>query len=742
MSSKWRRCVSFSGGSFTTACCTAVVALLGATEAASQASKQISPSAARQIEKLLDEKATRTPTQRKIGSDLLLNQATPRGGATLKSVPELRSEVAIDEAGRTEVDIKGEVTVQLLQRIEDVGGVIVSSFPQYQAVRARLPLERLEEVAELDEVRSIRRAEQPKLHQINVSEGDVAHRAEEARAAFGVDGTGVQVGVLSDSIEALSDLIASGDLPDVTVLPGQAGPAGISEGTAMLEIVHDLAPGAELLFATAFTGQPQFAQNIRDLRAAGADIIVDDIFYFAEPVFQDGIIAQAVEDVVADGAQYYSSAGNSGNLNDGTSGVWEGDFAEVPAPPVLAGLGAHDFGGGANFNTIIVDSPFSFTLQWSDPFGASANDYDLFLLSPDLTTVVGLSTNIQDGDDDPFEEISSEDADGNNIDDTGNTLVIIRYAGAAARYLHLNANRGRLEFATDGQTSGHSAAVAAFSVAAVDVATAGGGPFVGGAANPVETFSSDGPRQIFFEADGTPITPGDLLDGGGLIRQKPDLAAADGVSTATPDFDPFFGTSAAAPHAAAIGALLLSHLPTLTPDEVRERYAKVALDIEEPGIDRDSGIGVINALPALAGLIEVAVDIRPRQCPSILPTNQRGFLLPVAILGTADFDVRDINQHSIRLAGVRPRGDLSRFDDVATPFEPFLGRVDADDCTNQGADGFEDLVMRFVNRRVVRALRPLSDGQVVAVPLTGELWDGTPIRGEDVVVAVRQRRGS
>ena len=107
----------------------------------------------------------------------------------------------------------------------------------------------------------------------------------------------------------------------------------------MLEIIHDMAPGAQLYFATAFTSITSFAQNIRDLRAAGCDIIVDDVGYFVESPFQDGqgpsvvsptnggVVTQAVKDVAARGAMYFSSAGNSGNLNDGTSGVWEGDFA-------------------------------------------------------------------------------------------------------------------------------------------------------------------------------------------------------------------------------------------------------------------------------------------------------------------------------------------------------------------------------------------------------------------------------
>src|SRR5439155_17099147 len=113
-----------------------------------------------------------------------------------------------------------------------------------------------------------------------------------------------------------------GGLGPVTVLSGQIG--RIDEGTAMLEVIHDLAPCAQLYFATAAFGIGSFARNIRDLRAAGCDIIVDDFAYFAETPFQDGqapaiisntnggVILQAVNDVTAAGALYFSSAGNSG----------------------------------------------------------------------------------------------------------------------------------------------------------------------------------------------------------------------------------------------------------------------------------------------------------------------------------------------------------------------------------------------------------------------------------------------
>ena len=76
-----------------------------------------------------------------------------------------------------------------------------------------------------------------------------------------------------------------------------------------------------------------------------------------------------------------------------------------------------------------------------------------------------------------------------------------------------------------------------------------------------ETFTSDGPRRVFYQPDGTPITPGNFTSTGGEVRQKPDIAAADGVLTTVPGFERFFGTSASAPHAAAIAALIAVRQP-------------------------------------------------------------------------------------------------------------------------------------------------------------------------------------
>jgi hypothetical protein len=91
------------------------------------------------------------------------------------------------------------------------------------------------------------------------SEGDAASRANLVRAQ-GYNGTGVTVGVISDGINSLASAQATGDLGSVTVPPGCQAGSG-DEGTAMLEIVHDLAPGAPLLFSSG--GGAQWSSSTR-----------------------------------------------------------------------------------------------------------------------------------------------------------------------------------------------------------------------------------------------------------------------------------------------------------------------------------------------------------------------------------------------------------------------------------------------------------------------------------------------
>lgn len=560
------------------------------------AQETFSDEALAQLGALLQEKASWTATERKMDSHLILESKQRLGKSIALGMPRLRTQARVDASDRALVDINATVTQDVLSAITQLGGEVLSSVPRFDAIRAAVPFDYLETLASHPDIRSIRQADGFMTHKINTSEGDGAHRADDARIDFGVNGSGVSIGVMSDSVDALPMLQSSGDLPlGVTVLPGQSGNPGTSEGTAMLEIVFDLAPGANLFYASAFNGQASFAQNILSLQAAGCQVIVDDIFYFAEPVFQDGIIAQAVDTVTAAGSSYFSAVGNEGNLNDGTSGVYEGDFNGIPVTIPQGTFTVHVFGVNQVSNQITADSPFVFTLQWADPLGASSNDYDFALFDAGLTTLLDASATPQNGASDPFEQISSF-----GINDTGNRLAVIKTSGED-RYFNMNTFRGRLGNATTGQAGGHPAAEGAFAIAAVDITSApgvDGSPFDG--SESVELFSSDGPRRVFYEADGTPITPGNFSSTGGVVRNKPDFAAADGVATATPGFNPFFGTSAAAPHAAALAALLIDAGIFKQPDHIRYAFTETAIDIEAPGYDRDSGFGIVDIYGALS----------------------------------------------------------------------------------------------------------------------------------------------
>lgn len=545
-----------------------------------------SPAIQKQLQALAREKAELTPVQKKISSPLLQSVKASRGEPLAGSLRPVVTQVTAAADGSVLVDIKATVTPALLAEIEKLGGRVVNAYAEYNAIRAQVPLETLESLAAEEGVRSIRPAIKPFLNKVNTSEGDLAHSAAFARKKYNLKGKGVKVGVLSDSVDYLGAVQASGDLPAVTVLEDTPGNSG--EGTAILEIVHDLAPEAQLYFATAWKSAAGFASNIKKLANNGCKVIVDDVSYPDESPFQDDIIAQAVNTVTAKGVLYFSAAGNSGNLNDGTSGAWEGDYAGLTNVVEGDYSTVHDFGGGDWGNRIVSDGSGCYSLFWSDPLGGSGNDYDLLLFDPALENLVGWSNGIQDGTQDPFEWFCANPG----VDLTNYNVVVAKYSGDD-RFFHLSANRGELELATAGQIAGHPTAQDAFAVAAVSAANRGI-PFVG--TERVETFSSDGPRRVFYQADGTPITPGNFSATGGTVRNKPDIAAADGVRTATPGFSTFYGTSAAAPHAAAITALMLSARPRLTVAEVRQAFQNTALDIEMPGSwDRDSGYGIIRA---------------------------------------------------------------------------------------------------------------------------------------------------
>ncbi len=594
--------------------------------------------AVRQIETLMAEKANRDPVQRKIDSRLLhareiMERTEVVPGVTYDRLPvELRVADAPvektpeyaprdDRAERVLVDIRADVNPAVLARIGELGGEVVNSVDKYRAIRAWLPLDTVEVLAAFDEVQWIRVADRPFTNResrrpeslsdtaasgatdkVDTSEGDTAHDAKGARSRFGVDGTGVGIGVLSDGIGTLAERQASGDLPDsVVILDGQAGEGNHREGTAMLEIVHDLAPGAHLYFATAFGSPAEFAANIEALCDAGADVIVDDVTWVSEAAFQDDVVAKGVNAAVEKGCFVFSSAGNAGNLNDGTAGVWEGDFKDAGGDLNVDDMSVgdlHEFADGVSDN-LIKDAADFHLLKWADPLGASANDYDLYLLDESVTNLVRASTSVQDGEQDPLEGFPGFDHD------VDRHLVVVRHAGEG-RYIRLNAFRGELESVTAGQTFGHSAGENAITVAAVSAVSAGGAGGVFDGSESVEPFSSDGPRRIFFQPDGTVISPGNFSSTGGEVLDKPDLAAADRVSTSTPGFEHFVGTSAAAPHAAAIAALMVQAAGgrnRIDAATLREALAEAALDIDASGVDRDSGAGIPLAPAAVQAVV-------------------------------------------------------------------------------------------------------------------------------------------
>lgn len=582
----------------------------------------VSPEAMAQIASLLADKEQRTKTQQKIDSQLLYGARMADRREAAPGVPtqevSLRYQTgAVTGAQLVRIDVRtndlGNGNAAVAQAIIALGGEVIEDVPQFNAIHAALPLAQVEALASLVEVRFISPAaiRETDTGSVN-SQGDKALGADIARAAFPMTLANVKVCVISDSATAagIASSVTSGNLAagQVTVLPGQAG-TGSDEGIAMLEIVNDIAPGAQLFFATSGNSEAAFAANILALRSTyNCDVMVDDIRFSGELPFQDAVIARAVNTVTAAGAIYFASAGNSGNKTDGTSGTWVGDFANGGAFTVSgfpSSYEVHSFQTSPsvqNYNVVNSGgSLYALSLFWSDPENGSTNDYDLFRLSADGTTVLSSSTNVQNGTQNAA-EFTTAAATGNH------RVLVVRKTGAANRALYVSTGRGRLSINTNGFARGHSAAIDAIATAAVPASVASGagptGPFpnVYTASQTTELFSSDGPARKFFNPNGTAVTPGNFLigTGGGLTQQYPVMTASDGVSTSVPGFAPFFGTSAAAPHAAAVAALLKAYKPALTATQIRAALVATALDIEAPGTDSDTGAGIVRPVNALS----------------------------------------------------------------------------------------------------------------------------------------------
>src|SRR5580692_11308616 len=194
-------------------------------------------------------------------------------------------------------------------------------------------------------------------------------------SGLSVTGAGVKVGVLSDSFNNLGGAAADeadGALPpaaDIQVLADLAS-GGTDEGRAMLQIVHDVAPGAGLAFYTAFNSEQDFANGILALAAAGCKVICDDVSYFDEPFFQNGIVAQAIQTVEQEGVVYVTAAGNE------ASNAYQAAWTPIASTSYSGvALGDTESSAGSPVQTITVGADNTYSvpllLEWNEPYGAA-----------------------------------------------------------------------------------------------------------------------------------------------------------------------------------------------------------------------------------------------------------------------------------------------------------------------------------------------------------------------------------
>lgn len=563
--------------------------------------------------------ASRVSTDLLLGYSRATNAALP---AALQGAAGNQLPLLTDAQGRVQVNITTGNAAQLAPALTALGANVVATLPRYNRIEAYIPWTSLPAISNLGDkgLMGIVGVPKPITSAGSVtSEGVNVMESDRVQASTpGYDGTGVKVGVLSDSYNWLGGAaadVASGDLPaGVQVLQDNSGS---DEGRAMLQIVHDVAPGADLAFATAFNTESTFASNIQALADAGAKVITDDVTYFAEPFFQPGIVAQAVDNVVTNnGVSYFSSAGNfasqgydtaAGNsygsnplnfVTDTISGIY-------PSP-----MKYFDFDPTAGVNdrmtfTIPSGGGLIISFQWDQPYYTTngvTSDLDVFLLDSTGTVVAGSASNNLINQT-PLEVFGYFNGGASAQFD----LVVNLWSGDAPgrlKFVNYGANGfGNLDFGTFATNSGtitpHAGISNAMAVGAV--------PFFD-QRNP-EGFSSFGPTTFLFDAAGNRL-------GSPVTVAKPDIMAPDGGSNTffgggfINGFPNFFGTSAAAPHAAGVAAQILQANPGNTPAQVYGSLKSTADPNIGSGDPNQVGSGLIDAFTAIyGGPVSVAPDV-------------------------------------------------------------------------------------------------------------------------------------
>lgn len=525
-----------------------------------------------------------------------------------------------------------QVTEAALGQLTAAGITIEIADAAHHRVQARVPASRLELLAAFPFVSFVRLPTYGVRRTGLVdTEGDAILHANDVRSQLSLDGTGVRVGVISDGLKGIfatncstcggvaGGPMATGDLPQATgtrsaqgVLTAAMGgirgrsfqadgdleglppaipvcgfPGAGAEGTALLEIVHDIAPGASLSFANADTDLA-FEQAVNFL-AASNDVVLDDIGFYGEPYDGTSGVSTNTANALNNGSNpiraYFTAVGNDANEHyyglytdagiDGTSinGISEPGhlhlFEQTADTTDVLGLGPEPY------NAILLprDGEAAIYLTWDDPFGASANNYDLYLVQQSTGRVVASSTDAQTGTQDPVEAIDYVNA--GNQDYFRLVVQNVRNA-AAPRHLNLYAfqpecaragalplapprwelldyNTATRSVSAEGDAGG--APVSVISVGAICSASAAASGIFGPVLPDASCTDTSHSTAEFFGSQGPTI------DG----RIKPDVSGIDGVSiTGAGGFpSPFFGTSAATPHLGGIAALLLQAAPCL-----------------------------------------------------------------------------------------------------------------------------------------------------------------------------------
>ncbi|MEW7280517.1 T9SS type A sorting domain-containing protein [Aquimarina sp. 2201CG1-2-11] len=474
-----------------------------------------------------------------------------------------------------------------------------------------------------------------------VTQGDISMLTKAVRENLKVDGTGIRIGVMSNSydlLESAAQSVIDGDLPGANNPNGytqevvllREGPdflldsPAVDEGRAMAEIIHDIAPGAEIFIRTAFLGIEDYVDGIYELADAGVDFIVDDINYFDEPYFQDGVLNQAIDDITTRGITYFTAALNAG-LNS-----YEADFVDSGIDIGGPWGRLHDFGNDhteeivVNNDTIAVPTlPFvlnpgqrpNLTMQWDDP-SIFANpegpgpDSDLTIMiigeRNGVRSPIAWSTHTSITNEVPFERVNNFT---NLTEEPLNLSIAIGVVEGPnpgrIKFINQATNFGFRPFT--GTLVGHANAAGAITVGAVNYNNT---PQFGGTLQPWFN-SSVGGTAVLLDRDGNPIAP--------IVRNKPDFMGPHGANTSffgsTGDgdvendgFPNFFGTSSAAPHAAA-AAVLMQEVSRrdlgrdLTKDEILTAFINTAIDFRDSGFDFSTGHGFIQADVATASIL-------------------------------------------------------------------------------------------------------------------------------------------